>query len=102
MHCQVRTWQGDVVDLPAFLGPFDAVFFNAVFGSVADQKAALTAAALRLKSGGHAVISHPLGRPWLQVGCLPAAGWVESRLWGTAAGGCGIPVRMQSSAAGMF
>ena len=64
---QVRTWQGDIVDLPAFQGPSDAVFFNAVFGNVADQKAALTAAVLRLKSGGHVVISHPLGRAWLQV-----------------------------------
>ncbi len=64
---QVRTWQGDIVDLPAFQGPFDAVFFNAVFGNVADQKAALTAAALRLQPGGHIVISHPLGRAWLQV-----------------------------------
>ena len=63
----MRTWRGDIADLPTFQGPFDAVFFNAVFGNVADQKAALTAAALRLKPGGHAVISHPLGRAWLQV-----------------------------------
>ena len=64
---QVRTWQGNVIDLPAFQGPFDAVFFNAVFGHIPDQKAALTAAALRLKPGGHVVVSHPRGRPWLQV-----------------------------------
>ena len=69
---QVRTWQGDMRDLPAYQGPFEAVFFNAGFGNVATQKEALTAAALRLKPGGHVVISHPLGRSCLQVGRQPS------------------------------
>ena len=68
MH-QVRTWLGDVCDLPAYQGPFHAAFFNAVFGNVADQRAALLAVALQLRPGGHLVISHPLGRAWVQVRC---------------------------------
>lgn len=66
---QVRTWVGDVCDLPAYQGPFNAAFFNSVFANVADQGAALLAAALQLRPGGHLVISHPLGRAWIQVLC---------------------------------
>lgn len=60
----VRTWLGDVESVPPYQGPVDAIFFNAVFGNVADQPSALTAAALLLKPGGHIVVSHPLGRAW--------------------------------------
>ena len=60
----VRGWVGDVESLPPYQGPVDAVFFNAVFGNVADQASALTAAALLLAPGGHIVVSHPLGRAW--------------------------------------
>lgn len=59
---QVRTWCGDFVDLPLWQGPADAVFFNAVFGNMHDQRAALLAAAALLRPGGSLVISHPLGR----------------------------------------
>ena len=58
---------GDICELPTYQGPFHAAFFNAVFGNVADQRAALLAGALQLRPGGHLVISHPLGRAWLQV-----------------------------------
>ncbi|KAK9816431.1 hypothetical protein WJX72_000132 [[Myrmecia] bisecta] len=61
----VRTWCGDVQSLPAYQGPFDAAFFNAVFGNVYDQRDTLLHAALLLKPGGHIVLSHPLGRQWL-------------------------------------
>ena len=67
MSLQVRTWVGDVVDLPAYQGPFDAAFLNAMFGNVADQRATLLAAAMQLRPTGHIVISHPLGRAWQQV-----------------------------------
>ena len=60
----VRTWQGDSVDLPAYMGPVDAFFFNAVFGNVHSQREALLRACLLLKPGGHIVVSHPLGRAW--------------------------------------
>jgi len=58
----VRTWCGDVVDLPDFaLQGSDAVFFNACFGNVADQRLALLRPALLLRPGGRIVLSHPLG-----------------------------------------
>ena len=60
----IRTWVGDVESVPAYQGPADAIFFNAVFGNVADQASALTAAALLLRPGGYVVVSHPMGRPW--------------------------------------
>lgn len=60
----VRTWLGDIVDLPAYQGPFDAAVFNAVFGNLRDQHLALTKACFLLRPGSHIVISHPLGRPW--------------------------------------
>ncbi len=69
---QVRTWHGDIADVPPAQGPADAVFLNAVFGNVFDQRAALLAAALLLRPGGSVVISHPLGR-WGY--CWPSVAW---------------------------
>lgn len=60
----MRCWQGDSVDLPAYLGPADVVFMNAVFGNMHDQRAALLQACALLRPGGHVVISHPEGRSW--------------------------------------
>jgi len=74
-----RLWQGDVASLskPEALGSqanvspgswalhragAGSIVFNAVFGNVFDQRAALRAAAALLQEGGHVVISHPLGR----------------------------------------
>jgi len=75
-----RLWQGDVVRLSkqdALGGQAEvlhegswalhcagagSVVFNAVFGNVFDQRAALEAAAALLQEGGRIVISHPLGR----------------------------------------
>eukprot|EP00887_Chlorella_sp_A99_P003181 scaffold9.g3181.t1 len=62
----VRTWVGDVLDLPAYQGPFDAAFFNSVFGNLHDPHEALLRTALLLLPGGRMVISHPLGREWLE------------------------------------
>ncbi|KAL4537256.1 hypothetical protein Ndes2437B_g08402 [Nannochloris sp. 'desiccata'] len=62
----VRTWVGDIIDLPVYYAPFDAVFFNAVFCNVHDQRQALLRAALLTRPGGWIVISHPLGRTWLE------------------------------------
>lgn len=61
----VRTWCGDIVDLPSYMGPFDTAIFNAVFGNLYDPKDALLRAAFLVKPGGHIVISHPLGSRWL-------------------------------------
>lgn len=60
----VRTWCGDVADLPSYMGPFTAAFFNAVFGNLWDQNEALLRTCFLLKPGSHIVISHPLGRQW--------------------------------------
>lgn len=63
MGAQVRTWQGDIVDVPtAQLQGAAVVYFNAVFGNVFDQREALLAVALKLPPSAHIVISHPLGR----------------------------------------
>ena len=54
----------DVVDYAADSDgetPFDAVVFNACFGNMFDQGAALAAAARRLAVGGVVSVTHPLG-----------------------------------------
>eukprot|EP00200_Dunaliella_tertiolecta_P007165 CAMPEP_0202375320 /NCGR_PEP_ID=MMETSP1127-20130417/6009_1 /ASSEMBLY_ACC=CAM_ASM_000462 /TAXON_ID=3047 /ORGANISM="Dunaliella tertiolecta, Strain CCMP1320" /LENGTH=442 /DNA_ID=CAMNT_0048972759 /DNA_START=83 /DNA_END=1411 /DNA_ORIENTATION=+ len=61
----VRTWAGDILDLPNYLGwGADAFHFNGVFGNIHDPRAALLHASLQAKPGGHIVISHPMGRAW--------------------------------------
>jgi riboflavin kinase len=65
-HPCVRTWVGDVIDLPNYYAPFDAVFFNAVFCNVHDQRQALLRASMLTRPGGWIVVSHPLGRTWLE------------------------------------
>ena len=60
----VRPWTGDIESVPAYQGPVDAIFFNAVFGNVHDQRGALDAAAGLCRPGGRVVLSHPLGRAW--------------------------------------
>lgn len=60
----VRTWCGDFMQLPAFMGPASTVCMNAVFGNLPDPREALLKAALLLQPGGHVLISHPMGRAW--------------------------------------
>jgi SAM-dependent methyltransferase len=57
----VRTWLGDICELPNYLGRADVVFMNAVFGNLLDPKAALLKCCSLLKDRGCIVISHPLG-----------------------------------------
>lgn len=57
----VRLWCGDVVDIPRELGPFDVVFFNAVFGNMWNQRNALRSASAHLTPAGRIIISHPMG-----------------------------------------
>jgi riboflavin kinase len=57
----VRVWCGDVVDIPREMGSFDAVFFNAVFGNMWNQRHALQSTSARLRPGGRIIISHPMG-----------------------------------------
>lgn len=68
----VRTWRGDICELPVHLGGARAVFMNGVFGNIHDPKAALLKACTLLLEGGFVVLSHPLGaRPVHQ--CAVAA-----------------------------
>lgn len=60
----VRTWQGDFLQVPAYMGPVTAICMNAVFGNFVDLHEALLKAALILQPGGHLVISHVMGREW--------------------------------------
>jgi ubiquinone/menaquinone biosynthesis C-methylase UbiE len=60
-HRTATFWHGDVVDLPAELGPFDAVFLNAMFGNVWDQQETLNRVTELLNKAGRICISHPLG-----------------------------------------
>ncbi|KAG1657679.1 hypothetical protein FOA52_013773 [Chlamydomonas sp. UWO 241] len=60
----VRTWCGDIMELPPYQGPADAFFFNGMFGNMWSPRDALLKAALMLRPGGHIVISHPLGSAW--------------------------------------
>lgn len=50
-EASVRGWRGDVNDLPYFYGPFDAIFYNAVFGNMFDQKATLIKSVTLMKPG---------------------------------------------------
>jgi SAM-dependent methyltransferase len=69
----VTFWQGDIVDLsgsvssqlPEHLQAFDAVFFNACFGNMWDQRETLNAALKLAVAGGKIVISHPLGNKFV-------------------------------------
>jgi len=65
-HPDVRLWCGDVIDLPRTLGPFDVVFFNAVFGNVWDQHEVLARTAERLTPGARVVLSHPMGAGFVE------------------------------------
>lgn len=63
---EVHFWCGDVVNLPASLGSFEVVFFNAMFGNVWDQKETLQLTAGRLTAAGRLIISHPMGATFVQ------------------------------------
>lgn len=65
-HKHAKYFQGDIIDFPANLPHFDAIFFNACFGNIFDQKAALQKAAALLKPKGVIVISHPLGSTFVK------------------------------------
>ena len=57
----VHFWCGDIIDIPRELGPFDVVFFNAVFGNMWNQRNALESASAHLTATGRIIISHPMG-----------------------------------------
>ncbi len=67
---QVNFIKADVLDADTVIGKanqFDAVFFNACFGNIFDQKLALKKTHDLLRSGGSIVISHPLGKRFVKA-----------------------------------
>ena len=54
-------WEGDIVDLPVSEGPFDACFFNGMFGNVWDPREVLAHAVDLTTPGARLLISHPFG-----------------------------------------
>ncbi len=58
-------WEGDIVDLPVSEGPFDACFFNGMFGNVWDPREILAHAVDLTTSGARLVISHPCGAEYV-------------------------------------
>ena len=58
--------ESDVVDLTDEYGPFNAVFCNAMFGNVFDQRQTVEAIASLLSPGGRLVISHPMGSDFVR------------------------------------
>lgn len=71
----VNFWQGDIIDFPWPLPQnfadhiqcFDAVFFNACFGNIWNQKQALKRASDVLCRSGKIMISHPLGAKFVKA-----------------------------------
>ncbi len=62
----VKFWRGDVIDISPALGPFDVIFFNAVFGNMWNQGDTLKISAAHLTRNGRIVISHPMGAAFAQ------------------------------------
>ncbi len=63
---RVTLLQTDVADIPPEQGPFGAVFCNAMFGNVYDQRQTVEAIDSLLGPGGRFVISHPLGSDFVK------------------------------------
>jgi riboflavin kinase len=67
---KVNFINADILDTDAVIGKpdqFDAIFFNACFGNLYDQKLALERTRKLLRSGGCIIISHPLGKRFVKA-----------------------------------
>lgn len=63
---QVNFHLGDVTELPASVGKFDAIFFNACFANMFDPQATLEYVSHFLTDRGCIVISQPVGRGFVE------------------------------------
>lgn len=66
----VKFLKADILDADTAIGKakqFDAVFFNACFGNIYDQKMALEKTQAVLNRNGSIVISHPLGKRFVKA-----------------------------------
>lgn len=62
--------RADILDVDSFISEpeqFDAVFFNACFGNLFDQKLALKKTKVLTRKNGSIVISHPLGKRFVKA-----------------------------------
>jgi ubiquinone/menaquinone biosynthesis C-methylase UbiE len=67
---KVNFIRADILDADTVIGKanqFDAVFFNACFGNIFDQRLALKKTHAPLRSGGSIIISHPLGKRFVKA-----------------------------------
>jgi len=67
---EVNFVRADILDADTVIGKanqFDAVFFNACFGNIFDQKLAMAKTNALLRSGGSIIISHPLGKRFVKA-----------------------------------
>jgi SAM-dependent methyltransferase len=74
----VPAFQCDIVRSPVKAASLDVIFMNAMFGNLADKRAACSNAAQALRPGGRLIVGHPEGRAF--VDHLHAAGelFIES------------------------
>jgi SAM-dependent methyltransferase len=61
----VHTIVGDVRDVSLAAGYVDVVFMNACYPNIVDKKRSIANIARMMKSGGRMVISHPMGKSFI-------------------------------------
>lgn len=65
-HPGVMVLQADIVQLSLRDACVDVIFMNAMYGNIADKRAACAHAARVLRRGGRLVISHPEGKSFVE------------------------------------
>jgi ubiquinone/menaquinone biosynthesis C-methylase UbiE len=66
-YAYAETILGDVRDLRLPDGSLDVVFVNACYPNIADKATAFSNIGRMVRTGGHLVISHPLGKSFIEV-----------------------------------
>jgi ubiquinone/menaquinone biosynthesis C-methylase UbiE len=61
----VPTYQADIAVLPLESASMDALFMNAMYGNIADKPGACRNTARMLRPGGRLIVSHPVGRAFV-------------------------------------
>ena len=66
-HPSATTVHGDVADLPMADASLGVAFINACYSNIIDKHKTFTNLRRMLRNGGRLVISHPLGRSFVEV-----------------------------------
>jgi len=66
-YAYAETILGDVRDLGLPDGSLDVVFVNACYPNIVDKRTAFSNIGRMMRPGGHLVISHPLGKSFIEV-----------------------------------